>query len=241
MNMKKRIQFVSLFLLTVMMLVFTVGCSKKGSKNNYYSTAKDTSMETLLAKTYPQNILNEQGAFKVTYRDEDLSGNGEKANTTTFIYVKEADRIYVNQLIDYDNGWYTHLFYSSDPEDPYVYVDAYSDDLGKTVQATPMSEEEFKAFLGESLMGYEYYNCTLRSCSEKDGLYQAEVGAVYKQDATTTKTDHLTIDPDTGMVLSARTLIFSNGENVNSMEFTMEYGEGVQIDLSPKNAVLGLE
>jgi len=193
----------------------------------YYSSPEDVSIDKLIERTLPETILKSYSGFKCDYTvsnsNDDILNNG----TNSYSFIKKDGVIYKNEASDYADGYYTHLFYSNDDKDLNIYI---ASNAGYDIY--PMASNEVNESLSSSVFGYNYFeDVRLLSVTEENGMYHATV-EVYS-DGSLYEHEELTIDPQTGFVVSAKTT-YGEGYEASGMDQTFTYSNNLEIDETPK-------
>lgn len=220
-------KIISLLMLTTLILSL-VGCGASNESNTtvkaYYSSPNEVTLEKIEEMSVPLKMLEYKGGAEIEYKYEG-TGDDNLDNCKTYIkYLKDGEVIHSNQIADYPNNQFTHLYFSNNKNDPYLYMKSN----GGT-DKSDFSTEEADSIINESLYGFEYMDAKLSSVTEENGKYIAKVelsnGGSKESEIT------ITIDPVSGYVLESETLYCSNG----STQITnITYASDVAIDLSPK-------
>ena len=143
------------YILCVLALLLSLGaCGRKNQ--NFYPTPEDVTVESLKERTTPQTMLGFEGGVQIDFRNEDLINAGAYASTTSFRYRYDGEKVLIGQMVDFDNGEYTHIYFDSNLREPYMFI---ADDREETVQITPLIDRETQNALYNSLFfsdGYTY-------------------------------------------------------------------------------------
>ena len=208
---------------TTALLTLTACGSTAPAPEPYYTSPEEVTVERIIEKSTPSTILEEVGGFSVTY---DYDKTGQAATDDALVcttFRKDGDLIEITQNADYEDGSYSHLYANSDAQDPYIYLDSSAG-----TQSAAFTEENMNALLSETLREYEFYETTLLSTEEQEGVYIVTLGTV--ADSMAVATDTLTIDPATGYILHASS-IYEMGA---TCEMDCVYDAKIAIDSTPK-------
>ena len=221
-------------LCTAALLLSLCACGKK--IDYYYPTPEDVTMESLEERTIPQNMLSIDGGFQIDWRNEDESYAGAHASTTSMRYRYDGEKVLINQVVDYDNGEYTHLYFTSDLTDPVMFVD----DDRSGVSVTDLTDRDMQNSLTQSLFGLEYYNCEITERSkEADGSYRITYDA---RDASLENqvVQHvvMTVEPIRGVVTGAEIYFYDYGVEAGLSTVNIIYSRNVRIDDSPRTKAI---
>ena len=216
------------------LLLSLCACGKK--IDYYYPTPEDVTMESLKERTVPQTMLGIDGGFQVDWRNEDESYAGAHASTTSMRYRYDGEKVLINQVVDYDNGEYTHLYFTSDLTDPVMFVD----DDRSGVSVTDLTDRDMQNSLTQSLFGLEYYNCEITERSkETDGSYRITYDA---RDASIENqvVQHvvMTVEPIRGVVTGAEIYFYDYGVDAGLSTVNIIYSRNVRIDDSPRTKAI---
>ncbi len=202
------------------------------TNSSYYTSTQDVTIDSICSTLTPANILESVNGLRI---DQEISGsNDENLDNGIFYiaYVKENGYIHFNQFADYPDGYFNHLYLSSDPDDVNLYVENTTG-CGKQ----PASAEKIQNSFRTSLLEYEFFDdIRLINVTEKDGIYTAFVEC-YSNDELYF-TDELTIDPATGFVTEVKTVYYTAGNPADSILQTISYGNDITISTSPKDNYL---
>ena len=216
------------------LLLTLCACGKK--IDYFYPTPEDVTMESLKERTIPQNMLSIDGGFQIDWRNEDESYAGAHASTTSMRYRYDGEKVLINQVVDYDNGEYTHLYFTSDLKDPVMFVD----DDRSGVSVTDLTDRDMQNSLTQSLFGLEYYNCEITERSkEADGSYRITYDA---RDASLENqvVQHvvMTVEPIRGVVTGAEIYFYDYGVEAGLSTVNIIYSRNVRIDDSPRTKAI---
>ena len=216
------------------LLLTLCACGKK--IDYFYPTPEDVTMESLKERTIPQNMLSIDGGFQIDWRNEDESYAGAHASTTSMRYRYDGEKVLINQVVDYDNGEYTHLYFTSDLTDPVMFVD----DDRSGVSVTDLTDRDMQNSLTQSLFGLEYYNCEITERSkETDGSYRITYDA---RDASLENqvVQHvvMTVEPIRGVVTGAKIYFYDYGVEAGLSTVNIIYSRNVRIDDSPRTKAI---
>ena len=135
------------YILCALALLLSLGaCGRKNQ--NFYPTPEDVTVESLKERTTPQTMLGFEGGVQVDFRNEDIINAGAYASTTSFRYRYDGEKVLIGQMVDFDNGEYTHIYFDSNLREPYMFI---ADDREETVQITPLIDRETQNALYNSL------------------------------------------------------------------------------------------
>lgn len=216
--------------LTLVMLLSLVACGRTGNggSRDFFPTEESITLEALLERTRPETMLSFRGGFRADYRDEDTHNDGQFANTSSLCFAYDGDNILANQMVDYDNGSYQHMFFSTDPNDASLYIDS---DLG--LQKTDMDDRQLQNIMEQSLFGVEYYECTVNECKRSGDSYFLDMSCVLADQLV--QRVAMNIDAQTGMVSDAVIYRYSGEEQTGETKLTMTYSGDIKIDTSPRD------
>ena len=207
-----------------MSLAFT-GCDLKSSAP-YYSSTEEVTIDKIIEKSQPVNMLEYKGGFKQTIS---YSGFGDENLDNAEIYLcykKTSDLIEVNQAAVYPDDYFTYVYMSNDRNDPFVYSRT---SMGGTKD--DFSDEDLNSLLNDTVLGYVTYKADLVEVNTEEDKYVATINI--SLDGEEVGTDYVTIDPATGYVLYVKSSDSSSGQEVSiNSEFT--YTSDITIDTTPK-------
>lgn len=223
-------RFFCLFLALVMLLSCTA-CGRGGKYNgNYFATPEDITQDALLERTRTQTLLGYRGSFRADYRDDDAINGGQNPVSTSMRFAYDGENILANNMADYDNGTYQHLFFSTEHTDGNLYIDT-----NEGTQIGEMTDRELQNILGQSLFSLELYESTLEDCS-KNGEY-FNIRFACSLSGQLVQKVSANIDPKSGMVQNAVIERYSGDVLTGTVNLTMTYGD-VEIDRSPMEKAL---
>ena len=225
--MKRIVCMICIFAL----LLTAAACGKKVV--NFYPTPEDVTLESLRERTTPQTMLGFEGGFQVDFRNEDIINAGAYASTTSFRYLFDGENVRIGQMVDFDNGEYTHIYFTSDLKEPYMFI---SDDREETVQVTPLTDRETQNSLYNSLFFSTGYDYELTECRKSADGYHAAVEA--KSDDTLLQRVEMEIDPVLGKVTTAEIYYYDYGADAGMSSVSISYGKGIRIDDSPRTEAI---
>ena len=225
--MKRIVSIVCIFAL----LLTAAACSKKNQ--NFYPTPEDVTVESLKERTTPQTMLGFEGGVQVDFRNEDIINAGAYASTTSFRYRYDGEKVLIGQMVDFDNGEYTHIYFDSNLSEPYMFI---ADDREETVQVTPLVDRETQNALYNSLFfsdGYSY-EITERT-KTADGF---RVGVEAKSEDRLVQRVEMDLDPVQGMVKSAEIYYYDYGADAGMSSVDITYHKNIRIDDSPRTEAI---
>ena len=225
--MKRIVCFICIFAL----LLTAAACGKKVV--NFYPTPEDVTIESLRERTTPQTMLGFEGGFQIDFRNEDIINAGAYASTTSFRYLFDGEYVRIGQMVDFDNGEYTHIYFTSDLKEPYMFI---SDDREETVQVTPLTDRETQNSLYNSLFFSNGYDYEITECRKSADGYHAAVEA--KSDDTLLQRVEMEIDPVLGKVTTADIYYYDYGADAGMSSVAISYGKGIRIDDSPRTEAI---
>ena len=224
--MKKSICIICIFAL----LMSFCACTKKPAT---FPTPEDVTVESLKERTTPQTMLGFEGGVQVDFRNEDIINAGAYASTTSFRYRYDGEKVLIGQMVDFDNGEYTHIYFDSNLSEPYMFI---ADDREETVQVTPLVDRETQNALYNSLFfsdGYSY-EITERT-KTADGF---RVGVEAKSEDRLVQRVEMDLDPVQGMVKSAEIYYYDYGADAGMSSVDITYHKNIRIDDSPRTEAI---
>ena len=213
------------------LLLTAAACGKKSQ--NFYPTPEDVTVESLKERTAPQTMLGFEGGVQVDFRNEDVINAGAYASTTSFRYRYDGEKVLIGQMVDFDNGEYTHIYFDSNLSEPYMFI---ADDREETVQVTPLIDRETQNTLYNSLFfadGYSY-EITERT-KTADGYH---IGVEAKSDDQLVQRVEMDLDPVQGMVKSAEIYYYDYGADAGMSSVDITYHKNIRIDDSPRTEAI---
>ena len=225
--MKRIVSIVCIFAL----LLTAAACSKKNQ--NFYPTPEDVTVESLKERTTPQTMLGFEGGVQIDFRNEDIINAGAYASTTSFRYRYDGEKVLIGQMVDFDNGEYTHIYFDSNLSEPYMFI---ADDREETVQVTPLVDRETQNALYNSLFfsdGYSY-EITERT-KTADGF---RVGVEAKSEDRLVQRVEMDLDPVQGMVKSVEIYYYDYGADAGMSSVDITYHKNIRIDDSPRTEAI---
>lgn len=224
-------RFLCLFLALMVLLSFAA-CGKGGIQtSDFFSKPEDITTDALLERTRTMTMLGYRGSFRADYRDEDAINGGLNPVSTNMRFAYDGSNILANNMVDYDNGTYRHLFFSTAHDDSSLYIDS-SDGL----QVTEMSDRELQNILDQSLFSLEMYETVIDACKKHGDSFTIRFSCTLA-DQLVQKVE-ANLDAESGMVQDAIIELYSGDMQTGTLKLTMTYGD-VEIDLSPKEKALG--
>lgn len=220
-----------LLLCVAAVLLSLCACGKK--TQSFYPTPEDVTIESIRERTTPQLMLGFEGGFQIDWRNEDEGNAGAYASTTSMRYRYDGEKVLFGQMADYDNGEYTHIYFTSDLNEPVMFVD---DDREDGIQVTPLTDRETQNALTESLFGLDYYDCEITSCTKTADGYLLGYDA-NMEDRMIQHVD-MDIDPVRGMVTGAVIYYYDYGVQAGMSTVTITYSRNVHIDDSPRTQAI---
>ncbi len=216
-------RIMTVFCLLSVLTVFVLlggGCSRAR-----YRTPEEIEEKDLLAMLTPGSILETCPGLKAEWIYQYKDGHVDRITT---IFVRSGDMIRVSEHDDYISGEYL-LYFSSDPEEPFVYqMDLRSGITRQFPQAQPVSE-----WIDIPLLSYEdqdYYRIV--ESSRQEGSFQVSVAIGAD---TLDRVDTIEVDPVRGRIL---TVIGSPGDpdvsELISMKLVFTYDETIVCDDTPR-------
>ena len=220
------------FILCALALLLSLGaCGRKNQ--NFYPTPEDVTVESLKERTTPQTMLGFEGGVQVDFRNEDIINAGAYASTTSFRYRYDGEKVLIGQMVDFDNGEYTHIYFDSNLSEPYMFI---ADDREETVQVTPLVDRETQNALYNALFfsdGYSY-EITERT-KTADGF---RVGVEAKSEDRLVQRVEMDLDPVQGMVKSVEIYYYDYGADAGMSSVDITYHKNIRIDDSPRTEAI---
>lgn len=218
-------------LISVLLILSIVGCDSKNENDvttkAYYSSTDDVTLEKIEEMSTPVRMLEYKGGVEAEYIYQE-TGDDNLDNGKTYVrYLNDGDIIHVNQLADYPNGTFTHLYFSNDKNDSYLYMQSN----GGT-DKSPFSSEEINSIINEAIYGFGYMDAKLISVTEENGNYIAKVEL--SNNGNKESEISITIDPVSGYAVESETVYYADGKESSRQLIKINYSSAVLIDLSPK-------
>ena len=216
------------------LLLSLCACGKK--IDYFYPTPEDVTMESIKERTVPQTMLGVDAGFQVDWRNEDESYAGAHASTTSMRYRYDGEKVLINQVVDYDNGEYTHLYFTSDLKEPYMFID--DDRTG--VSVSDLTDRDTQNSLAQSMFGLEYYDCEITERYKNDDgsyriVYEAKDSTIEDQ---VVQRVEMNIDPVRGAVTAATIYFYDYGVDAGMSSVDIIYSRNVRIDDSPRTKAI---
>lgn len=216
-------------ILALAMLLSMAACGK-GQSRDYVEAPEEITLDMLRERTRTDIMINFAGGFRADMRDDDSANGGQNAYTTSMRFLYDGNYICANQLVDYDNGAYQHIFFSTNPNDATIYMDS-----NDGVQSAVMDDRQLQNILEQTMFGIENYDCVIDEC-KKSGEGFAVTVSCYSGEILDQKLE-INLDGETGMVTDALVYRYMDGAEAGVGKLTVTYGKDVAIDYSPKEKV----
>ncbi len=205
-----------------------------GRKNvNFFPKPEDVTVEALKERTTPQTMLGFEGGVQVDFRNEDVINAGAYASTTSFRYRYDGEKVHIGQMVDFDNGEYTHIYFTSDLSEPVMFI---RDDREENVQVTPVSDRETQNAMYNSLFFAEGFDYELvESRKTADGFHvsvDATSGGELMQRV------EMDVEPESGRVTSAEIYYYDYGADAGMSSVDITYARNIRIDDSPRTEAI---
>ena len=220
-----------LLLCAVAVLLSLCACGKKNQ--NFYPTPEDVTIESIKERTSPQLMLGFEGGVQVDFRNDDIINAGAYASTTSMRYRFDGEKVLFGQMVDFDNGEYTHLYFTSELSEPYMFI---LDDREETVQVTPLSDRETQNALYNSLFISDGYDYEITECVKSAEGYT--FGYDVKSDDQLMQHVTMDIDPVQGMVKHADIYYYDYGADAGMSSVDITYAKNIRIDDSPRTEAI---
>ena len=219
-------------LLALAMLLSLAACAKEieAPRQNFFESPEEITVDALLERTGTQTMLDYMGGFRADYRDDDAIYDGEFANTISMRFVYDGTNINANQLMDYDSGTYQHMFFTTDPTDPTLYIDS---DMG--VQSVEMDDSQLQSIMDRSLFGIQNYDCTIDECTDSGDSFALTLNCSLSGELS--QKVEMNVDAKSGMVTDAVIYHYTDGTQTGLSRLTVTYDKNVEIDFSPRDKV----
>lgn len=188
-----------------------------------FASADEVTLDELVKRTSPAEILKTRSIFKVTATYENTDETLLEGASVQQTYAKENGYYQVNDITTYSDGYVNNVYCSDDPSDGKYYI-SYPDGS----ESADLEEGEVQDMVNYSLLGLLTED-SLDEVKEEDGLYIATITC---SDDTRVI---VTIDPSNGRVLRAVSTYANtqgSGDTVCSYEF--DYSDSLTIDKSAK-------
>ncbi len=231
----KSAAFVLAALTAVSLFSFT-GCGNKKEKIEndtsneitapFYKSVSDVTLEKIIGQSQPSVMTGYKGGFRQTIKYEGFEDEGLDDTNIYLCYKKTGDITELNQIAEYTDGYFTHVYMSSDRNDPYVYSKT---PMGITKD--DFTDDVLKHMIEDTVLGYASFDADLGEVTEENGTYIANV--TISENGEEVGSDRLTIDPATGFILKVESSDNTSGKNLSVIsEFT--YTDDITIDVTPK-------
>lgn len=219
------------------MCILITGCDSKNKKNDYstpyYSSPSEVTIEKLEEKTIPETMVEYKGGFR---QDFDYDGYEDQLLNTAIVYnicVKQNNHMYFNSMLDYDDGYHHHVYFTDDKDDRFLYSEK---SVGSDRQT--LTDEKLKNSFKDSILGYTGdLTATIVSAKEVDNMYVVEINVKDSAKNTDLTTDTITLDPQTGFVTKILSEPASNGDQKVTVKSEISYSSDLKPDLTPKKSV----
>lgn len=224
--------------LCALALLFSLcACGKKAV--NFYPTPEDVTIESLKERTTPQTLMGFEGGVQVDFRNEDVVNAGAYASTTSFRYRYDGEKVQIVQSVDFDNGEYTHIYFTSDLTEPYMFI---VDDREEEIQVSPLTDRETQNALYNSMFFSDDYNYEFTERSKSaDGTYRIcydVMDPTLEADYQTAQHVEMDVDPVQGMVKHADIYYFNYGTEAGMSSVDITYNRNIRIDDSPRTEAI---
>ena len=226
-----------LLLCAAAVLLSLCACGKK--TEYFYPTPEDVTIESLKERTTPQTMMGFEGGVQVDFRNDDIVNVGAYASTTSFRYRYDGEKVQIMQMVDFDNGEYTHIYFTSDLKEPYMFI---VDDREEQIQVTPLTDRETQNALYNSIFISDdfKYEFTERS-KNADGTYRISYDAfdlTLDSDNQLSQHVEMDIDPELGMVKHADVYYFNYGTDAGMSSVDFTYNRNIRIDDSARTEAI---
>lgn len=222
-----------LALLLAALLLFSLPACGKKADPPAFTDPQQITIEYLKDRTIPYSLLGLVGGFETEFRNDDELNAGLYASSSTQHFRFDGKNIQVNECVDYDNGEFTHCYYDTDMEDPYMYIEENDD-----AHIEELIERSLQQRLNSSFLYIDTYSCSITDYGTNDGKF--EVG----YDAKDSNNDDqlvmhvtLTIDPQSGLILSGEIETYTSDVVAGIAHLTIRYSSATSIDTSIKDRV----
>lgn len=216
------------FLVSVLLILSLIGCgSREETITAFYSSIDDVTLEKIEEMSTPVKMLEYKGGVEAKYTYQGTGDKNLDNGTTVVKYLKTGEIIHINQLADYPDNQFTHLYFSTDKNDAYLYMQSN----GGT-DKSPFSSEEIYTIINETLYGFGYIDAKLVSVTEENNKYVASVELISGESKEADI--NITLDPISGYVLESETIYYSDGKESSRQMIDITYSSNISIDLSPK-------
>ena len=220
------------YILCALALLLSLGaCGRKNQ--NFYPTPEDVTVESLKERTTPQNMLGFEGGVQVDFRNEDIINAGAYASTTSFRYRYDGEKVLIGQMVDFDNGEYTHIYFDSNLREPYMFI---ADDREETVQITPLIDRETQNALYNSLFFSDGYTYEITERTKTADGYR--IGVEAKSEDQLVQRVEMDLDPVQGMVKSVEIYYYDYGADAGMSSVDITYHKNIRIDDSPRTEAI---
>ncbi len=223
-------------MLAALLLLTLPACGKKADPPAFTEPQQIT-IEYLKERTIPYSLLGLVGSFEAEFRNNDELNAGLYGSTSTMRFLFDGKDILVNENVDYDTGDFSHIYYSSDINDPYIYIED-----NENAYTTDRIDRSLQERLNSSILYLDIYNCSITDYGTTDGNYEIgfDTRDSNNEDALTIHTP-ATIQPKTGLILSALIETYDHNTLSGVTHLTMRYSTGIAIDQSIKEHALAAE
>lgn len=223
-------RFFCLFL-ALLMLLSCAACGKGGKHNgDFFTSPEDITQDALLERTRTQTMLSYLGSFRADYRDDDAINGGLNPVTTSMRFAYDGNHILANNMSDYDDGTYRHLFFSTAQNDGKLYIDS-----SDGTQIGEMTDRELQNILDQSLFSLEMYESTLEECKQNGDNFN--IRFTCSLSGQLIQKVSANIDPKSGMVQDAVIERYTGDVLTGRVNLTVTYGDAA-IDRSPMEKAL---
>ncbi len=214
-------------LLALVLLLSLAGCGKE--KNlDYFSSEEELTVSALLERTLPQTMLSYAGAFQAEYRYEGAENSNTNDYSKTLCFVYDGDYIQANQFLNYDDGQYQRMYFSTNPVENAMYIE--TKDGPNRVE---LVDRELQNILDQSLFSMEQYDCEIADYQQSGGT--AAFTLYCTQNEMPIQDVEIRMDTKAGVVTDAVCHYYNGGQLFAVCSIKMSYGAGLTVDTSPKD------
>lgn len=223
-----------LALLLAALLLFTLPACGKKADPPAFTEPQQITIEYLKDRTTPYNLLGLVGGFEAEFRNDDELNAGLYSSSSTLRFLFDGTNILVNECVDYDSGEFTHCFYDTDINDPYMYIED-----NDSTYVEELIDRSLQERMNSSMLYMDTYNCEITDYGTNENYY--EVGFDAKDGNNEDKKimhTTLTIDPQSGLILSGEIETYESDVVAGITHLTFRYSTATKIDQSIKEKAL---
>lgn len=187
----------------------------------------DITLDYIAEKLVPANITKNTSTFAFTATYSNTGNSYEDGHTLTHVYAEEDGIYKLSEFIEYSDGYFSNVYFSSDPDDLSIYITASDGD-----QIYQKTEADAESYFKEAIFNISEDNSVLNSIEENGDTFLV---SVKPDDAEASGSFLFTINAESSLI-DQIIITEPSPDSSEDMTLTMvfDYSDDLEIDYSAK-------